>query len=152
MAYRVSSQINNPTDIVKSKFSSCDEKENWIFFRMEWRRRELSEVTFWKHCPKIWQSYRLYFGNTLTTTLISHKTTDPRIHRTRRKTRKPAKMVKNGGPVAAASVLLSSDFSFPESPPDGLVFDAKIKGNMSFGCNLGVVFNLHIKCLSGSEN
>lgn len=56
-------------------------------------------------------------------------------------------MVKNGGPVAAASVLLSSDFSFPESPPDGLVFDAKIKGNMSFGCNLGVVFNLKLETL-----
>lgn len=86
---------------------------------------------------------RSYFdGGTLTIMPISHKIMDPTIQDTSKKTKKPAKTVRNGGPWGASLVLIPLDFSLLESP-EGIEFDADATTNLCLFCNLAVFLNLN---------
>lgn len=60
---------------------------------------------------------------------------DLKNQHTRRKTRNPAKIVRNGGPWAAP-LAMSSDLSLMESPPEGLEFEAGTISNFCLICGL----------------
>ena len=70
---------------------------------------------------------------------------DPSIQQMRKKTRNPAKMVRNGGPWAVPPNLVASDSSVMESPPEGLEFEANTPNNLSLLSNFTVLFNLQVK-------
>nr|GMC75632.1 hypothetical protein Iba_chr03dCG6840 [Ipomoea batatas] len=76
------------------------------------------------HGHKIWEERRgtkyAYFGEgTLVIRLTSHITMDPKIQHTAKRTKKPAKMVANGGPWGTLLPSVAYD------PFEGLGFDAK---------------------------
>lgn len=67
---------------------------------------------------------------------ISHITMDPMIQHMKKKTTRPAKMVRNGGPGAASLVFVSSD------PSEGFERDANTGLHLFFTCTLTSFLNL----------
>lgn len=66
---------------------------------------------------------------------MSHVTKDPITQNTAKKTRRPAKMVRIGGPFATSLLLVTSD---PSEEP----FDAYTGCNLCFNNNLTLFLNL----------
>lgn len=79
------------------------------------------------------------------TRLISHNTMDLTIQNTIKRTTKPAKIVRNGGPweLPLASFLVSSGFS-GMNPSEGL-FDAHIGSSLWLMGNLEAFLNLKLR-------
>lgn len=67
--------------------------------------------------------------------LISHTTKDPINQHTAKKTSRPAKMVRKGGPFATSLLLVTSD---PSEEP----FDAYTGCKLCFNSNLTLLLNL----------
>ena len=76
---------------------------------------------------------------------ISHDRMDPMIQHMTRKTKSPAKIVRNGGPWLASPVLITSDFSLRGSWSEGLEFDAKMANELRLSCNVTAFLNLNKK-------
>lgn len=65
-----------------------------------------------------------------------HIAMDPMIQLTNKKTTRPARMVRSGGPDASSLDFVSSDFS------EGFVFDADKRLHLLFACTCSSFFNL----------
>lgn len=67
---------------------------------------------------------------------IIHIAMDPMIQQTNKKTTRPARMVRSGGPEASSLGFVSSDFS------EGFVFDADKRLHLLFTCTCSSFLNL----------
>lgn len=83
-------------------------------------------------------------GGTIKIRLNSHVTMDPVIQHTRAKTKKPAKIVSNGGPLGAPSpVFATFDFSVRASPSDGVAFNVNTVTTLRLSWNFKTFLNLN---------